>query len=51
MKSITENVLFDKTNFMIDKLMKYFSKENSNEASRAYVMEQLMRNLLLKNLE
>jgi len=50
MKSITENVLFDKTNFMIDKLMKYFSKENSNEASKAYVMEQLYEKLTTTKL-
>jgi len=33
---------------MIDKLMKYFSKENSNEASKAYVMEQLYEKLTTK---
>lgn len=51
MKSITENILFDKTNFMIDKLMKYCSMENSNEKSKAYVMEQLCQKLSYKKFK
>jgi len=33
---------------MIDKLLKYYSMENSNEASKAYVMEQLYAKLITK---
>lgn len=51
MKSITEDVLFNKTNFMIDKLIKYFSKENSIEKSKTHIIEQLYDKLTIKKFK
>jgi len=47
MKSLTENVVFEKIDLMINKLIKYFSIEDYSEKSKIRVMEQL--NIKLAN--
>lgn len=45
MKSIHEELLFEKTDSMIEKLMKYFSMEDSGEKTKAHVMQKLFEEL------
>lgn len=49
--SIEEELLFNRTKSMIDKLMKYFSVEDSTEKTKAYVMEKLFEELRNKKLK
>ena len=51
MLSLTENMLFEKTNFMLDKLIKYYSIENSNEKSKVHVIQQLCDKLTNKKFK
>lgn len=44
-KSITEELLFNKTNSMIDKLMKYFSVQDFTEKTKAHIIEKLFHEL------
>lgn len=51
MKSITEELLVDRTNSMIDNLMKYFSTKDCTEKTKAYIMEKLLATISNKRLK
>lgn len=44
-KSVTEEFLFNRTNSMIDTLMKYFNVKDSTEKAKAHIMEKLFDTL------
>jgi len=50
-KSITEELFFNKTNSMIDKLMKYFSVQDFTEKTKAHIIEKLFHELRNKKIK